>query len=191
MITKKSCNFIKFDIAKFYPSISTELLEKAINFARRIIEKEDKVVNIIKHTRQSFLFQVSNAWVKKEGILFLDISMEIYDATEVYELVVLNLLSKPSPRIGTKNVRPYQIDRLIVIHQTNGSTMDRIWKYVIPPFKSEGLSITIDPELMECDFVVVSFILETDKVSPYRKPHKTTLYIILNQTITKVHYSQS
>ena len=135
------------------------------------------MVNIIKHTRQSFLFQVSNAWVKKEGILFLDISMEIYDATEVYELVVLNLLSKPSPRIGTKNVRPYQIDRLIVIHQTNGSTMDRIWKYVIPPFKSEGLSITIDPELMECDFVVVSFILETDKVSPYRKPHKTTLYI--------------
>ena len=177
MKTKKPCNFNKFDISKFYPSISTELLKKAVNFARRIIVKEDKRIKIIAPTKKSFLFQASNAWVKKEGTLFLNLSMEIYDGEEVCELVVLNLLSKPSPRIGTKNVRPYQIDRLIVIHQTNGSTMDRIWKYVIPPFKSEGLSITIDPELMECDFVVVSFILETDKVSPYRKPHKTTLYI--------------
>ena len=177
MKTKKPCNFIKFDIAKFYVSISTELLEKSINFARRIIGKEDKVINIIKHTRKSFLFQASNAWVKKEGTLFVDVSMESYDGAEVCELVVLNLLSKFSPQIGTKNDRPYQKDRLKVIHQTNGSTMDRIWKEVVPLFKSEGLSITIDPELMECDFVVVPFSLETDKFAPYRKPNKTTLYI--------------
>ena len=35
---KKTCKFIKFDIAEFYPSISAELLEKSINFARSIIE---------------------------------------------------------------------------------------------------------------------------------------------------------
>lgn len=153
------------------------MLKKAINFARRIIVKEDKRIKIIEPTRKSFLFQASNAWVKREGTLFLKVSMEIYDGEEVCELVVLNLLSKPSPRIGIKNVKPYQNDGLKVIHQTNGSTMDRIWKEVVPLFKSEGLSITIDPELMECDFVVVPFNLETDKFAPYRKPNKTTLYI--------------
>ena len=38
---KKTCKCIKFDIKEFYPSISAELLEKSINFARSIIEIED------------------------------------------------------------------------------------------------------------------------------------------------------
>ena len=92
MKTKKPCNFNKFDISKFYPSISTELLKKAINFARRIIVKEDKRIKIIEPTRKLLLFQASNAWVKKEGTLFLNVSMEIYDGEEVCELVVLNVL---------------------------------------------------------------------------------------------------
>ena len=44
---KKTCKFIKFDIAEFYPSISAELLEKSINFARSIIKIEDKIIDII------------------------------------------------------------------------------------------------------------------------------------------------
>ena len=64
---KKSYKFIKFDIAEFYPSISAELLEKSINFARGIVEIEDKMINIIKHSRKSLLFHNGNAWIKKEG----------------------------------------------------------------------------------------------------------------------------
>ena len=44
---KKTCKFIKFDIAEFYPSISAELLEKSINFARSIVKIEDKIIDII------------------------------------------------------------------------------------------------------------------------------------------------
>ena len=57
---KKSCKFIKFDIAEFWPSISAELLEKSIKFSRSIIEIEDKIINIIKHAKKSLLFHDSN-----------------------------------------------------------------------------------------------------------------------------------
>ena len=50
---KKTCEFIKFDVAKFYPSILAELLEKSINFARSIIKIEDKIINKIKLARKS------------------------------------------------------------------------------------------------------------------------------------------
>ena len=72
---KKNCKFIKFDIAEFYPPISAKLLEKSINFARSIIEIEDKIINIIKHSRKSLLFHNGNAWVKKEGNPLSDVTM--------------------------------------------------------------------------------------------------------------------
>ena len=70
---KKTCKFIKFDIAEFYPSISAELLEKSINFARSIIEIEDKIIDIINHASKSLLFHDDNAWVKKEGNPLFDV----------------------------------------------------------------------------------------------------------------------
>ena len=41
--------------------------------------------------------------------------------------------------------------------------MDRIRKDITALFKSEGLSITIDTNLIETDFLGVSFNLEMDK----------------------------
>ena len=58
---RKTCKFIKFDIAEFYLSISAELLEKSINFARSVIEIKDKTIDIINHARKSLLFHDSSA----------------------------------------------------------------------------------------------------------------------------------
>ena len=68
---KNSRKFVKFDIAEFYSLISTELLEKSINFARSISKIEDKVINKIKHLRKSLLFHNGKAWLKKKEILYL------------------------------------------------------------------------------------------------------------------------
>ena len=68
---KKTCKFIIFDIAEFYLSISVGLLEESINFARSIIEIEDKRIDIINHARKPLLFHDSNTWVKKKEILYL------------------------------------------------------------------------------------------------------------------------
>ena len=46
---KKDCSFIQFDIKEFYPSITEEILEKAISFAKSFIDIDDHIIRTIKH----------------------------------------------------------------------------------------------------------------------------------------------
>ena len=55
--------------------------------------------------------------------------------------------------------------------------MDRIRKNIIALSKSEGLSITIDTNLIETDFLDVSFNLVIDKFFPHRNLNSSPLYI--------------
>ena len=132
---------------------------------------------MISHARKSLLFHDGNAWVKNEGNPLFDVTMGRYDGAEVCELVGLYLLGKFAALIGTKNVGLYRDDGLAVTHQANGPKMDRIREDIIALFKSERLSITIDANLIETDFLDVSFNLEIDKFFPYRKTSNTPLYI--------------
>ena len=101
--------------------------------------------------------------------------MRSYVGAEVCELVRLYLLGKLAPLTGTKNITLYRDNGLAVINQANGPKMDMIRKDIIALFKSEGLSITID--LIETNFLHVSFNLAMDKCFRYRKPNNTPLYI--------------
>ena len=76
-----------------------------------------------------------------------------------------------------KNVELYRDDGLIVIHKANGPKMDRIRKDINALLKSEGLSITIDTNLVETDFLNVLFNFQIGKCFPYRKPNNTPLSI--------------
>ena len=58
---KQHSRFIKFDICEFYPSITEELFDKAITFARTKTNISDTDLNIIKHSRKSLLFSSSLA----------------------------------------------------------------------------------------------------------------------------------
>ena len=58
---KAKCRFIKFDIAEFYPSISVELLERPVSFAKSLIDTEGNIINTINHARKSLLFDDSGA----------------------------------------------------------------------------------------------------------------------------------
>ena len=57
--------FIKFDIAEFYPSISEELLDKAIDYAKWYTDICDNVITAIKYAHKLLLFNKETAWVKK------------------------------------------------------------------------------------------------------------------------------
>ena len=50
-------------------------------------------------------------------------------------------------------------------------------KNIIALFKNEGLSITIETNLLEKDFLDVTFNLVTGKFFPFRKPNNQRLYI--------------
>ena len=79
-------SFIKFDICDFYPSITEQLLDRAIDFAKSTTNISDTELKIIKHARKSLLFSGDAEWMKKNGDLF-DVTMGSYDGAEVCELV--------------------------------------------------------------------------------------------------------
>ena len=59
---KESCTFTSFDIVEFYPSISEDLLQRAIRFAKNHIKITDEEVDIIHHSRKSLLFSKDRAY---------------------------------------------------------------------------------------------------------------------------------
>ena len=93
--------------------------------------------------------------------------MGSYDGAEICEPVVLYLLNKLSTVIDKSSVGLYRDDGLAAINNANGPKLDRIRKDIIALFKEEGLSITIETNLIETDFLDVTFNLATKKYFPF------------------------
>ena len=62
---------MQFDIGDFYPSVSKELLLKAIKYAKTLVNISDEKINTIMHSRTSLLFNNTDIWIKKSGELIL------------------------------------------------------------------------------------------------------------------------
>ena len=103
--------------------------------------------------------------------------MGSFDGAEVCELVGLYLLDKLSELLGKDNVGLYRDDGLAAIKNTSGPVLDKMRKNIITLFKNEDLGITIDTNLIETDFLDVTFNLTSGKFFPYRKPNNMPLYI--------------
>ena len=95
----------------------------------------------------------------------------------ICELVRLYLLDQLSTVIDKSSVDLYRDDGLAAINNANGPKYDRISKDIIAWFKEEGLSITIETNLIKTDFLDVTFNLPTKKYFPFRKANNTPLYI--------------
>ena len=76
-----------FDIAEFYPSISEDLLRKALRWAKAQVTITDNEEEVIFNARKSLLFCDCKAWAKKDGRGLFDVTMGSYDGAEVCELV--------------------------------------------------------------------------------------------------------
>ena len=99
MPNKNKARFIKFDIVEVYPSISENLLEKAINYARTITTITKDTVDVVKHGGKSLLFDCQDTWIKKG-----ENQMGSFDGAEICELVGLYLLSQLSNLINQKQI---------------------------------------------------------------------------------------
>ena len=74
---KHRLNFIVFDIESFYPSITPELLKRALRWARNYVTVTQQQEKTIHQASQSFLYNEGVPWVKKWGVNF-DIGMGAY-----------------------------------------------------------------------------------------------------------------
>ena len=79
--------------------------------------------------------------------------------------------------IDSDNVGLYKDERLAVINNANGPKLNRTRKNITDKFKSKGLSITIETNLVETGFLGVTFILSSGKYYSYNKPNNAPLHI--------------
>ena len=94
---KSNHSFMQFDIVDFYPSISSQLLTKSIDFAAQHAEISKESIETIMHARKSLLFDRGTTWTKNGDSLF-DVTMGSFDGAEVCELVGIYLLSQMKSR---------------------------------------------------------------------------------------------
>ena len=90
---KQRTSFISFDIVDFYPSISEQLLDRAITWAKQFTKITDRDVTIIKHTRKSLLFHQNRAWSKRNSDNTFDVTMGSHDRAGICELIGLFVLN--------------------------------------------------------------------------------------------------
>ena len=173
---RAKAKFVQFDIESFYPTITEELLTKALQYAQTIVKIEQTEIDIIFHSRKALLFNNAECWVKKSGKLF-DVTMGAYDGAEVCELVGLYLLSKIHKIIPISYIGLYRDDGLAIIPNANGPKLDKIQKDLYKCFKEESLQITTIINLPEVDFLDVHLHLRTGSFKPYRKENNQLQYI--------------
>ena len=77
------------------------------------------------------------------------------------------MLNQLSTVIDKSSVGLYRDDGLAAINNENGPKLHRISKDIIALFKKEVLSITIETNLIETDFLDVTFNLATKKYFPF------------------------
>ena len=71
----------------------------------------------------------------------------------------------------------YRDDGLGAIVSISGRLLDQLRKCILKIFETEGLSITIEINLRQTDFLDVMLDLDSGKYSPFRKPNNEPLYI--------------
>ena len=119
-----------YSISIYYPSITEDLLEKSITFAKTHTDINDDTIKIIFNARKALLFSDNKVWVKQPGNSF-DVTMGSFDGAEVCELVGLFLLDQLAEILGKENVGLYRDDGLAVIKNSSGPAIERIRKMII------------------------------------------------------------
>ena len=170
---KKSKKFIQFDVVNFYPSISSELLEAAIDWARQFVNISDSEKQILLESKKSLIFLNGKPWVKK-GESEFDVAQGSYDGAEACELVGLYILSKLQDL--NLNVGIYRDDGLACTGSTPRQ-VEKLKKQIQETFNKLGLEITIEANLKSINFLDITMDLDADVYKPYIKPNTTPLYI--------------
>ena len=167
---KHLMKFVMFDIKGFYPCITQDLLNKALNFAGEYIYISKCDIDVIHHAKKSLLFDGSHTWIKKQGGLF-DVSLGAYNGAEVCELVgtyMLNLLSK---KYNKNDFVLHRDDGFAVLKNKSGLQSQQVKKNIHKIFKEDGLDINMQRNIKIVNYLNVTFNLNDIAYHPYTKPN--------------------
>ena len=170
---KHKLSFIQFDIDSFYPSITPELLDKALEWAAEFttISSDDR--ELFHQTKDSLLFDRGEVWVKK-GEESWDVTMGSWDGAETCDLIGLFLLSQLQHLPVSLGL--YRDDGLGV-SDLKPKENEAIKKQISDVFKANGLGITISVNLKVVSFLNVTLNLANNSYRDFSKPNHVPLYV--------------
>ena len=165
LTNKTGSAFICFDVVEFYPSISEELLQRALDFASRHLTITADEREVIINAKHSLLFNKGDPWEKRSSTTLFDVTMGSYDGAETCELVGCFLLAQLKQIQGI-NIGLYRDDGLAVMSQTPRK-IEKAKKEICKVFAENGLRVTIEANKKVVDFLDVTLDLNTGKYKPY------------------------
>ena len=101
-----------FDIESFYPSISEDLFNEALSFAKTKVNITDQEISIITQSRNTLLFNKNQPWVKRSGNEEFDVPMGCFDGAELCETIGIYILTKLQKVFQKDDVGLYRDDGL-------------------------------------------------------------------------------
>ena len=160
----------------FYPSITGDLLKRALIFAKEYTIISDQENDIVLYSRKSTLFTRDKECFKWGTGLF-DVTLGCYDSGEICQLVGTFVLATITKAMPTASIGLYMDDGIGVLWDTLGSKADWIRKDLIKMFAEISLRITNQTNLKVADFLDVTLDLSTRNFYPFRKPNDRPVYI--------------
>ena len=167
--------FITFGVCEFYPSISEELLIKALDYASRFTKITQQDRHIIIHSKKSLLYHQNSPLPKKNSDSMFDVTMGSYDGAETCELIGVYMLSLIAPKF--KDEVGFYRDDGIAVCKATPREIEKTKQEVSNVFKSNGLKITIEANKKVLNFLDVTFDLSSGTYKPYMKPNNKLLYV--------------
>ena len=164
----------------FYPSLSSNLFEETIEFARQFIQISDHDLSIIMQAKKTLLFESTTAWIKKSGDEDFEIPMGCFNGAEISELVRTHIESKLINIMNKEDVGLYHDDGLGIFKNISRPEIERKKKAIVKVFKKCGLSSVVDTNLKTVDFLDVIFDLNKNIYKPFRKPNNSPIYMNKN-----------
>ena len=161
----------------FYPSISEDLLLKALDYASKFTTITQQDRHIIIQAKKSLLYHQNSPWTKKNANDMFDVTMGSYDGAETCELIRTYMLSLIASKFKDE-VGLYRDDGLAVWKATP-KEIEKTKKEVRNVFKANGLKITIDANKKIFHFLDVTFDLTNGSYKPYMKPNSLQTHIVL------------
>jgi hypothetical protein len=172
---KQNGTFINFDIVDFYPSITENLLHKAINHAKQYTEIKDHEIDIIVHAKRTLVFNAKEPWKKKDSNNGFDVTMGSLDGAETCELIVCYMLSLLQPKYGN-SIGLYRDDGL-GITTARPRQAEKAKQDICKTFQENGLKITIEVNKKVVNLLDVTLDLNSVQYKPYMKPNNKLQYV--------------
>ena len=113
---------------------------------------------------------------KKGADTTFDVTMGSYDGAEVCELIGIYIQSLLTNILSKDNMGLYRDDGLFILRKINKQQTDKIQKKIISIFKNINFKIEVVTNLIEVDFLDVTFNLENNTYRPYKKPIDKIIY---------------